>query len=177
MAAQDIAMAWRRMESVLRRRPEFGLQDDASATARWDGGTRVSCGHSNGRYVLTDMPVELGGSGDQVSPGWLVRAGLASCAATGIAMVAATRGIELTELEVVAKSRSDARGFMGLVDIDGIVVDPGPQDLQLLVRIASRQATPEILRALVHESQRNSPVTRSMENALPVDLHIEIGSD
>lgn len=177
MAVLDIATAWRRMESVLRRRPEFGLQDDAAATARWDAGTRVSCSHANGHSVLTDMPAELGGSGDQVSPGWLVRAGLASCAATGIAMVAATKGIALTALEVVVSSRSDARGFLGLVDTNGVVVDAGPQDLRMLVRIASCQATAEVLRALVHESQRNSPVTSSMQNAVPVDLQIDIASD
>jgi hypothetical protein len=92
-------------------------------------------------------------------------------------MVAASKGIALTALEVVVSSRSDARGFMGLVDTDGAVVDPGPQDLHMLVRITSRQATAEILRALVLESQRNSPVTCAMQNAVPVDLHIDVSSD
>jgi uncharacterized OsmC-like protein len=176
MAAQDIATAWRRVESVLRRRPEFGLQDDAAASAHWDGGTRATCSHANGHSVQTDMPVELGGTGDQVSPGWLLRAGLASCAVTGIAMLAATRGIALTALEVVASSRSDARGFMGISDSDGMAIDPGPQDVRLLVRIASRQATPEVLRALVHESQRHSPVTCALQNAVRVALQIDIAS-
>ena len=36
-----------------------------------------------GATLLTDMPPELGGSGDQVTPGWLMRAGLASKPAGG----------------------------------------------------------------------------------------------
>jgi hypothetical protein len=79
MAAQEIAAALQRLKSVLRRRPQAGLHDDAAATARWDGGMRVIAYHDNGTKVLTDMPRELGGSGGQVTPGWLLRAGFASC--------------------------------------------------------------------------------------------------
>ena len=92
MASQDIAAAMQRVESVLRRRPEVGLHDDAPATARWQSGTRVVSSHANGTQIVTDMPTELGGSGDQVTPGWLLRAGLASCLATRIAMAAAAAG-------------------------------------------------------------------------------------
>ena len=95
MAAQDIAAALQRVEAVLRRRPEPGLHDDAPATARWQGGTRVVTQPCQRHAVPTDMPGELGGTGDHVTPGWLFRAGLASCAATRIAMAAAAERIEL----------------------------------------------------------------------------------
>ncbi|HUE09319.1 MAG TPA: hypothetical protein VMQ54_00200, partial [Steroidobacteraceae bacterium] len=110
MASQEIAAAMQRVESILTRRPEVGLHDDEPATARWQGGARVASSHANGTLLLTDMPTELGGTGDQVTPGWLFRAGLASCLATRIAMGAAAAGFELTLLEVLAGSRSDARG-------------------------------------------------------------------
>ena len=110
MTTGDLAQALQRAQSVLRRRPEMGLHDDAPATARWQHGTRTVASHANGMQMTTDMPGELGGSGDQVTPGWLFRAGLASCAATSIAMAAAAQQIELTSLEVRATSRSDARG-------------------------------------------------------------------
>ena len=72
------------------------MHDDAPATARWQGGTpRRHVSHADGTQVPTDMPAELGGSGDQVTPGWLFRAGLASCAATSIVLAAAAEGIEL----------------------------------------------------------------------------------
>src|ERR1700722_2373805 len=107
MAAKDIAAAVQRVESVLKRRPSAGLHDDAPATARWQSGTRVAASHANGTQMLTDMPTELGGGGAHVTPGWLHRAGLASCCATSIAIGAAALEIELTLLEVCAASRSD----------------------------------------------------------------------
>ena len=137
MAAPNLAAALQRAETVLRRRPETGLHDDAPATARWGGGTRVVAIHANGKQVLTDMPSELGGSGDQVTPGWLVRAGFASCTATCIAMAAAAQGIELEALEVLAGSRSDARGLFGMAGADGEPVSAGPRDMQLRVRISA----------------------------------------
>jgi uncharacterized OsmC-like protein len=174
MAAQDIATALRRVESVLRRRPNTGLQDDAPVTACWDGGTRVVASHANGTQLLTDLPRQLGGSGDRVTPGWLLRAGLASCAATSIAVAAAAEGIELKTLEVVASSRSDTRGLLGMADAEGEPVPAGPRDVQLLVRICAHGVSPERVRALVEDSHRCSPVSCAMQEAVPVALRIEV---
>lgn len=177
MTMQTISAALRRVESILHRRPEVGLHDDAPATARWEGGMRVVSSHANGTRLATDMPSELGGSGDQVTAGWMFRAALASCAATRIAMGAATAGIELTNLEVLASSRSDVRGILGMADSAGVPVQAGPCDLRLLVRISSRGISAERLRTLVEESYRCSPVPSSVVNAVPVDLRIDIGTD
>jgi uncharacterized OsmC-like protein len=176
MAAQDVAAAWQRVEAVMRRRPETGLHDDAPATARWDGDTRVVASHSNGAQIHTDMPRELGGSGERVTPGWLLRAGFASCTATCIAMAAAAKGIELQALEVRAGSRSDTRGLLGMADADGEPVYAGPREMQMQVRISAREVPEERLRALVEESYRCSPIARAVEDTVPVALHIEIGA-
>ena len=173
MAIQDIAAAMHRVESVLRRRPEMGLHEDPPATARWQSGTRIASSHSNGTQVLTDMPAELGGSGDQVTPGWLFRAGIASCLATSIAMRAAQAGIALSALEVRASSRSDLRGLFGMKDATGEVVCAGPREIQLVVRIKAHGTPPEQLRNLVEESQRCSPMPTALRNAVPVGLRIE----
>src|ERR1700691_4782836 len=133
MAIQDVAGAMQRVEAVLKRRPEVGIHDDAPAPAHGEGGTRVVASHANGAQVLTDMPAELGGSGDQITPGWLFRAGLASCLATCIAMDAAAEGIELTALEVLATSSSDLRGIFGMVYGTGAPVGAGPRDIQIRV--------------------------------------------
>jgi uncharacterized OsmC-like protein len=177
MEARDIAGAMQRVESVLRRRPDTGIHADAPATARWDGGTRVVASHANGTQVVTDMPGQLGGSGDQVTPGWLLRAGLASCTATRIAMAAAAEGIELKTLELEATSRSDTRGLLGMTDIDGKPIGAGPQDVQLLVRISAHGVSSERLQALVEDSHRCSPVPCAMQEAIPVALRIEIEAD
>jgi uncharacterized OsmC-like protein len=176
MAMQDIAAAMQRAAAVYRRRPEAALHDDAPATARWEGGTRVGSLHPSGARVPTDMPAELGGSGDHVTPGWLFRAGLASCAATRIAMAAAAEGIELDTLEVVGRSRSDTRGLLGLPDADGTPVCAGSRDLQLHVRIAARDVAPQRLHALVEHGLRCSPVYAGLRGALPVALQVDVGA-
>lgn len=174
MSMQEIAAAMQRVEAVLRRRPEAGVDSDAPASARWQHGTRVVTSHDNGTQIVTDMPAEIGGSGDHVTPGWLLRAALASCAVTRIAMAAAAERIGLTALEVCASSRSDARGLLGMAGADVAAVPAGPLDVQLRVRIAAPGVAPERLRALVEHSHRCSPVSDALARALPVSLRIDV---
>jgi uncharacterized OsmC-like protein len=176
MAIEDIAAAVQRVESVLKRRPATGIHDDAPATARWQTGLRVVASHANGTQLLTDMPAELGGSGDLVTPGWLFRAGLASCFATRIAMGAAALGIELTLLEVLASSRSDTRGVFGMADASGEPVGAGPRDVQLLVKIAAPGVSADRLQSLVEDSNQCSPVSAAVRDAVSVALRIEVGA-
>lgn len=175
MATRDLAAALQRTQSVLERRPSAGLHDDAPGMVRWDGGLRMVASHANGRQMLTDMPVELGGSGDQVSPGWMLRAGLAACTATCVAMAAAREGIELDGLEVEATSRSDTRGLFAMADADGGVVSAGPRDLRMKVRIAARGVDPARLRALVEAAQATSPMAVAVQSQTPIALDIETG--
>ena len=174
MTTQVIATALQRAEAVLRRRPDMGMQDDSPATVRWQGGTRVTASHANGTSVPTDMPDELGGTGHLITPGWLFRAGLASCAATSIAMAAAVEGIALTTLEVVARSRSDTRGLLGMSDAQGALVPAAPQALALLVRIAAPGASTARLRAIVELGCRHSPIPNAVQCALPLQLSIAV---
>jgi uncharacterized OsmC-like protein len=176
MSAEYVADALERAEVVLRRRPDMGMHDDSPAVARWRGSTRIVTGNGSGIEVSTDMPTELGGTGDQVTPGWLLRAGLAACTATRIAMGAARDGIELTKLELRATSRSDTRGLLGMAESDGTPIGAGPQDVQLHVTIAARGVPTEKLRALVEESHRCSPVPCAIQEETPVGLHIEVAS-
>jgi len=174
MSTQHIAAAMERVEAVLRRRPDHGLHDDAPATARWQGGTRIVASHPSGAQMPTDMPTEFGGTGDQVSPGWLFRAGLASCLSTCIAMNAAAQGIALATLEVVAGSRSDTRGLLGMSDTDGSPVTAASQDVQLRVNLTAPGVAHERLRELVAYSYRHSPVPSALLAATPIALQIDI---
>jgi organic hydroperoxide reductase OsmC/OhrA len=174
MTIEDIAAAVQRVESVLKRRPAIGIHDDEPATAQWQAALRVAVRHANGTQIVTDMPSELGGRGEHVTPGWLYRAGLASCLATRIAMGAASAGIELTLLEVFASSRSDVRGLLGMADVSGEPVGAGPYAVQLLVRIAAPGASAEKLQSLVEDSNRCSPISAATRNAVPVSLQIEM---
>jgi uncharacterized OsmC-like protein len=179
MSTQDIAAAMQRVEAILQRRPDAGMHPEAPATARWEGGMRIMASHANGATMVTDMPSEVGGAGNDahVTPGWLFRAGFASCAATCIAMGAAAQGIELTSLEVTAKSRSDLRGLLGMTDAEGKQVYAGPRDVELVVRVRAPNVAPDRLRALVEERYRCSPISSAVASAMPVDLRIVIESD
>ncbi len=174
MTVATIANAVQRVRAVFARRPEAARHADEPATASWEQGLRVVSRHSNGAHVATDMPRELGGQGDEVSPGWLLRAGLASCLATCIAMEAAAREIAITRLEVVAASDSDARGLLGMTDAAGERVMPGPLAVQLRVRIAAPSVAAEMLRTLIADSCRCSPVQCAVERSVPVSLTVDI---
>jgi len=176
MGMQAVADAMARLEKVLRRRPEAGLSPDAPAHARWSGPDtplRVICRHPNGREVCTDLPTELGGGGGQVSPGWLYRAGLASCAATSIALLAAAEGVLLKTLQVEAASQSDARGLVALEDKGGRVVSPAPVDQRLAVLIGADGATSAQLQSLVERALQRSPIPLAVKaNGLAVQVDI-----
>src|SRR5687767_8980123 len=119
MTMRDIASSVERVRSSLRAQPDAGLHEDTPATAQWERGLRIVSRHPLGMELSTDMPRALGGTGEHVTPGWLFRAGVASCAASCIVMAAAAEGLELDELEVVANSRSDTRGLLGIAAEDG----------------------------------------------------------
>ena len=118
--------------------------------------------------------VYLPGSGDRITPGWLFRAGLASCLATCIAMRAAAAGIELSTLSVEATSRSDSRGLLGVPGADGEPVNVGPSEIQLRVRLSARGVSDDRLRSLVDEGHRCSPVPAAVQHANPVVVHVEV---
>lgn len=174
MAIQDIAAALQRAETVFTRRPEAAVHDDAPGVVRWEGGLRTVSTHASGKQVATDMPAEFGGSGDQVSPGWLLRSGLAACTATTIAMLAAREGIELSRLEVKACSRSDSRGMLGLPDANGDPVYAGPLQLEMHVSIAAPGVAPQRLSELVRRANGCAPMTAVARDAFELPLKIEI---
>jgi uncharacterized OsmC-like protein len=174
MDMEEIAASMERVTSVLRRKPQAAVGADSAATACWDGGLRTSVRNDAGHSVATDMPAELGGEASAATPGWLIRAGLASCAVTRIAMAAAAERITLQTLEARASSRSDARGMLGIAEPDGRPVPAGPLEMQLHVRISATGVPAERLRALVASTAGCSPVMCAIEQPLPVVLHVDV---
>ena len=174
MTEREVAAAMERVASVLRRRPDRAMRDGAPATACWQGATHVVARHGNGTAITTEMAAELGGRDGAVTPGWLFRAGIASCAATSIAMTAAARGIALDALEVEARNRADTRGLLGMADADGRPFPSAPEDVQLHVRIAAGGTSAEQLRALVEDGCRCAPIAAAVRQATPLALHIDV---
>lgn len=174
MAMEHIAASLERVAAVVRRKPHAAVGEDSAASATWEGGLRASVQGDSGLRVLTDMPVEIGGEASAVTPGWLLRAALASCAVTRIAMAAAAEGIVLQTLRARASSRSDLRGLLGLPDADGRPVPPGPLAMELHVSIGAPGVPAERLRALVEASGRCSPVACAVEQPLTVSTQVDV---
>ena len=177
MTTQEIAAALQRVEAVVRRRPDVAMHEESPATARWEGGRASWRATRNGTKIASDLPREFGGAGDDITPGWLFRAGFASCTATCIVMAAAAKGIELASLEVLVTSRSDIRGVLGIADAEGAAGACG----------AARRATrrPHLgprgrARAIAKRSSKQaigcSPISTAVRSAVPVDLQIEVGA-
>lgn len=163
------------IESVaehLAERPDTAVSEDNTAVAVMTEGLRCRIEGPGGAVLTTDMPGTIGGDGTAPTPGWYLRAALASCDATAITMRAARLGIALTELSVTVNSSSDDRGLLGVGDD----ARPGPLEVRVCVRIASDDATPDQLREIVEWAEGHSPVADALRRAVPCRVEIDTDS-
>lgn len=100
----------------------------------------------------------------------MLRAGLASCNATVIAMRAAQLGVRLKTLEVTVESDSDNRGMLGTDER----VYAGLLSLRTKVRIGADGAKPTELREIVAWGEAHSPVGCTIRRAPNVATDVEI---
>ncbi len=113
MTTELISSAISEARRHLEQNPQHATGEDGAVHARLRGGLVVEASDGDDHAVVTDMPPSVGGGGSGFKPGGLLRAALASCDATLLAMEAAARDIELSRLEVVVESSSDHRGMLG----------------------------------------------------------------
>jgi uncharacterized OsmC-like protein len=170
MSETSVREAIERLSTVIRAEPAKARAKNVPATARLSEGLKFEVTGPNKERVVTDMPGPMGGGASAPNPSWFLRAGMASCAATVIAMRAAKLGITLTELEVTVESDSDLRGILGLDD----EVSAGLNPMRTKVRIGSGDADPRALRALVQWADAHSPVGCTVRNAAACSLDIEV---
>ena len=142
---------------------------DTAATAVYMDGLRCRLEGPTGE-LTTDMATSLGGAASGPSPGWLMRAALASCDATIVAMEAARAGVELTHLVVSVVSESDNRGVLGVGD-----AVPGPLSVRVRIELAAGNATEDELRELVHRAESRSAVGDAIERAVDVTTEVVTG--
>jgi uncharacterized OsmC-like protein len=151
----------------LTEHPEAAVGTDAPATAVLEAGLRFRVEGPKGD-VLTDMSKTVGGGATAPTPGWLMRAALASCDASAVAMEAARDGVELTELTVTVDSESDFRGVLGVDDS----VRPGPLAVRVRIQLAAADATDDQLREIVRRAESRSPVGDALARAVHVTTEI-----
>src|SRR5687767_14111390 len=154
MSATTIREAIEKASSVLAAQPEKAKSKNVPATARLLDGLRCEVTGPNGETVHTDMPATVGGAASAPNPGWVLRAAMASCTATAIAMRAAKLGVDLTTLEVTVESYSDNRGLLGLDD----KISAGLSSLATRVKIGAAGASADQLRELARWGDGHSPV-------------------
>lgn len=152
----------------LKKNPAAALSADSTAVAVLENGLRCRVEGPGGAVVTTDMPTAIGGGGSAPGPGWLMRAALATCDATMIAMRAAVEGVTLTELEVKVDSDSDDRGLVGADD----AVPAGPLRVRVHVRIVSA-APAEKLKKIIGWAEKHSPVGDAVRRAVSISMKIE----
>jgi uncharacterized OsmC-like protein len=138
-----IARAVQAATAHLRAHPEDGRHPDRAATVVLEQGLRG---------WATD-PLALG-----------------ACAATTLAMRAASEGVPLERVEVAVASESDHRGLLGLDQVDA-----GPLELRLRCRLEAPGVPAERLRALVDWAERHSPVSTAAGRELPVAVELDLG--
>ena len=170
MSVAHIQQSIETVIGFLREHPDECRYTDKAATARMEEGLRCRATGPDGATLVSDMPQAIGGGGAAPSPGWLLRAALATCDATVISMRAAQLGITLTSLEVTVDSESDDRGLLGLDD----TIPAGPLSVRTRIRIGAKGAPPEQLRQIVGWAEIHSPVADAIRRAVKMNVEVEI---
>ena len=168
MSSEKIRRSVDRAIQYLDQYPEKARVIDTAARCRIEDGLSCIAIAPDGTEVKTDMPPGVGGGGSAPLPGWLMRAGLASCDATAIAMRAAQIGVHLTELEVIVDSESDDRGIFGMDEALA-----GPMSVRTRIRIAAKDADQDKLSEMLQWVEEHSPVADAIRRSVAMSTEIE----
>ena len=145
-----------------------GLDSVATAPTTEEG-IRTRVEGPNDWSIVTDQAEEIGGNLPAPSPGWYLRASLASCDLVGLTIQAARVGIDLTEVEVTVESESDARGLFGVDDS----VAARPTNIRLQFKVSASYAGPERLNELVEWTEAHSFVGQAISEPMPMERSFE----
>jgi uncharacterized OsmC-like protein len=165
--ADHIAERLESLEGFYADQPHRATAADAPATAVLGPDLTCEVTGPDGWSIRTAMMKAVGGDASGPTPGWVMRAALVSCTATTVAMRAAQAGIEIEAVEVVAESRSDGRGLLG---VDGY--HPEPLEMNLTVTVSAPGVDPERVEQVVREADLSTPIGESIRNPLKITTDI-----
>lgn len=170
MSIATIQAALEKTAGMIGSDPAKARSKGTPASARLVDGLRFEITGPNGEKAHTDMPPPMGGTASAPNPGWLLRAALASCTGTVIAMRAAREGIALGVLELAIDSESDHRGLLGLDER----VSAGSLGMRVRVKIGAKGVDAARLRSLVEWGDAHSPVACTLRERPPVVMEVEV---
>lgn len=164
----SIKDAVERASAYLTEHPDEARYRDSVATARITSGLVATVTGPGGEQLTTDMPAGIGGTASAPSPGWFLRAAVASCVASLIAIRAAATGATIREIEVTVDSESDDRGILGLDDS----IPAGALSAKIAVRLTGTDLDGGERRKLVAWAVAHCPVSDSVGRAVPLEVEV-----
>ena len=166
-----IARAVTAVREHFREHPEKAVGLDAAARARLVEGLRVDVEGPHGWSVATDMSKSIGGTASAPSPGWLLRAAIASVrrgpdrhpgGRGGRSADAARDGgdVRIRRPWHPRRRRRHARALRVLLQVR-LVTDGGQPDSDV--------------ESLVARALRRSPVSEALGRVVPVEVSVAVG--
>ena len=119
--------------------------------------------------VEADHPAVLVGEDNAATPAELLLSALGSCLMSGLANIAAARGIELSEVTARIEGDIDLRGILGL--------DPAVRNAFSGIRVTFHvegDGTAEQLKSLVEQARARSAVYDALTNGVPVAVDVAV---
>jgi uncharacterized OsmC-like protein len=151
------------------------------ATNRWISGTHnqstihgfygamQEMTHKQPHTYDADHPAVLVGQDNGPTPVEFILHALAACLTSGLANIAAARGVNLTEVESTVEGDIDLLGILGISSD----VRNGYQGIKVSFKL--RGDDPEKLRAVVEQSRKRSAVYDVVTNGVPVVIEVDAG--
>jgi uncharacterized OsmC-like protein len=151
------------------------------ATNRWVSGTHnrstmhgfygagQELEHKSPTVIDADHPEVLVAADNGPTPVEYVLGALAACLTSGLANIAAARGIELTEVESTVEGDINLLGIFGMSD----EVRNGYEQIRVNFRVKGN-APAEKLRELVEQSRDRSAVFDVITNPVPVAIDVTV---
>jgi uncharacterized OsmC-like protein len=127
--------------------------------------------HRQATRVVSDHPEVLVGTDHGPTPVEYLLHAIAACLTSGIANIAAVRGVHLTKVETSLQGDIDLLGILGLSDGS---VRNGYEQIRVTFRIEG-DADDETLRGIVEQSRRRSAVYDALTQPTPVVIDVVTG--
>lgn len=169
MDQQDIRAGIRRAREYLRNLPALARYHDTPARATIERDLLVRVSGPDG--MPDGMVAGIGDSAAVPSPGWYLRAALASSVAMFIAMRAAEREVTIEGLEVLVEAESDDRGALGMSS----EIPAGPLEMTIVVRYASCDKDEATAREVIDWAVMHSTVRDAIAREVPLSVAVEHG--